>query len=179
GYQEIAAAAEARAVAAATMVPILAAAGQDPAARQWLRTAEGFVAAAQASPVNVDISAKVARYLWAARCALEPSGAAEDPGLAAEVAWYLWDRGDHAIAVDYTRELLDRMSGPWDLSRYGGQIIDDAESYLRDIQTHQAVRACLVALLAMAAAADGDQGLAAELADTIDADALLGLPSLR
>src|SRR5262249_10811819 len=58
------------------------------------------------------------------------------------------------------------------------QVIIDAEEYLRQHEVHSAVRACLVALLAMAAAADGDRDSAGQIAATIDLMELRGMPSL-
>ncbi|ONH34523.1 hypothetical protein BL254_15885 [Protofrankia sp. BMG5.30] len=184
--QEIAAAAAVRAVGAAAMVLVAVRAGRGRAARKWLRVAEGFVAGAERlSPGATGVPAAVARYLWAARAALDPKTHPDDAGLAASVAWYLWDRGHRPAAVRYAREVLDHLAGPLDMlvgGRDDGRIIFDAEEFLHDAQADDAARACLTALLAMAAAGDGDGGGGRELvgqpAGTLDLDALRGLSSL-
>ncbi|AEH10718.1 MULTISPECIES: hypothetical protein [Protofrankia] len=189
--QEIAAAAAVRAVGAAAMVLVAIRAGRGRAARKWLRVAEGFVAGAERlSPGATGVPAAVARYLWAARAALDPKTHPEDAGLAASVAWYLWDRGHRPAAVRYAREVLDHLAGPLDMlvgGRDDGRIIFDAEEFLHDAQADDAARACLTALLAMAAAGNGDAGggdagggreLVGQPAGTLDLDALRGLSSL-
>jgi hypothetical protein len=179
--EEIAAAAVVRAVGAATMVLVALRAGRKRVARRWLRVAEGFAEGAEWLTPNSGVPAAVARYLWAARAAVDPKMGQDDASLAADVAWYLWDRGHRPAAVRYVRGVLDQIGGTLDqlLGQPDGRSrIIDAEDLVRRTQTDAAMRACLVALLAMAAAADGDLDLAGEVAATVDLAALRGLPSL-
>jgi tetratricopeptide (TPR) repeat protein len=176
--RDIAAAAVARAVAAAAMVLVAVRAGRKRTARKWLRLAEQFLAGANWVAPYLNVSPAVARYLWAARYALDSKIRPEDASLAASVAWYLWDRGHRAAAVRLARELLDRPRGLLPGEQDSGPRILDAEDYLRDVQVDDAVRGCLAGLVAMAAAADGNRDQMAKAIAQVDLEALRGLPSL-
>ena len=124
------------------------------------------------------VSPAIARYLWAARYALDSKMRPKDASLAASVAWYLWDRGHRAAAVRYARELLGRPRSLLPGEQDSGPVILDAEGYVRDVQVNDAVRACLAGLVAMAAAADGDRDQMTKAIAQVDLEALQGLPSL-
>lgn len=173
----IAAAAVSSATGAASMALVMARAGEETEARAWLRTCEQFVEGAGWVSPSARSAEAVSRYLWAARCALDPTTGPEDGATAAAVAWYLWDRGLHLAAVRCAGTFLDRPHLPFGLAS-DQQVIGYAEDYLRDMDVDRAVRASLTALLATAAAADGDTELAAELAAEVDPARVSGLASL-
>ncbi|MDQ1042978.1 toll/interleukin-1 receptor domain-containing protein [Streptomyces sp. V4I2] len=178
--RNIAAAAAARATSAAAMALVMARAGEETEARTWLRTCERFLEAADWVSPSSRAADAVARYLWAARCALDPTTGPEAAGPAALVAWYLWDRGHRPAAVRCAREFLDRLRHPLDLSPHepGDPVFHYAEDFLRDMEMYRAGRTSLVALLATAAAADGDSRRAEELAKDVDLLEMKALPSL-
>ncbi|MFF5499265.1 TIR domain-containing protein [Streptomyces aquilus] len=175
---DIAAAATARAAAASAMTLVLARAGEETEAGVWLRTAEQFLeGVAWLSPASRGAEA-AAPYLWAARCVLDPTAGPEESRTAADVAWYLWDRGHHGAAERCARMFRDRLRGPLDVLLSGGPSIGYAEDFLRDAQLHRAVRTSLTALMAVAAAERGDARLAGELAAEVELRPVKGLPSL-
>lgn len=178
--RNIAAAAAARATSAAAMVLVLVRVGDETQARTWLQTCEEYLECTEDISRGAGVAEYVARYAWAARCALDPTAGPEDPGTAASVAWYLWDRGHHSAAVRFAREFLDRVHHPLieALAGQNGPHIHFAEDFMREGEVFSAARTSLIALLATAAAADGDARLAAEIATEVNLLEMKAMSSL-
>jgi hypothetical protein len=115
------------------------------------------------------------------RAALDPKKRPDNPSLAGNVAWYLWDRGHLRAAAQCAREVLNDWGNPFDMldrQTEGSPIIWDPEEYVRHMQVSGAVRAGLKALLAMAAATNNDHKMTREIVATINLTELQGLSSL-
>jgi hypothetical protein len=154
-FHEVAAAAIARAVASAAMAAAHGAAGNAEAAT-WLTRAEALVALAQDNARDFPMDSAVGKYVDAAKV-ITGAEAPTDKELVrvAEISRLLWNHGEPEHAIRIARDSLSTGD-----VRSGLPQVTTTEEFERRVGLDAAARAMLESVVAIGAAADGDNDTA-------------------